>query len=204
MTSPTASFSQRERGSALTATVSVLAAIIITGLVIAAFYFFLTPPPTSEGQVLSLDVFPIHNTSGGGIIAGGISGQPESFNEVIVLANVAIKNTAKVPISLLDMDSYLYIPNSDNIYQNGAASHQDFERVFMAYPQLKSKEGKPLRRDTILAPGQQIAGQLIYHYPLTLAQWQSRTKLHIIIAWAHQDNLILKLKGSQTSTGWQH
>lgn len=195
--------SHSERGSALTATISIIVALLLIGLVVAGFYYFDTPPPASQGKILSLDVFPIHNVSGGGIIADGISGQPETFDEVILLANVAIKNTAKVPEHLFDLNSYLYMPDS-TIYQNGASSHKDFDRLFMAYPQFKPKEGNPLRRDTVLAPGQQVTGQIVFHYPITLQQWKNRTKLHIIINWSHQDNLILNLKGDATSSGWQH
>lgn len=203
MTPPTASAYPRERGSALTAAISVIAALCIIAAVIASFYYFDTPPPASQGRVLSMDVFPIHNTSGGGVIAGGISGQPETFNEVMILANVQVKNTAKVPIRIFDLDSYLYIPNADT-YEDGAASHKDYERVFMAYPQLESKKAAPLRRDITLQPGQEVTGQLVYHYPISLEQWQARTKLHIVIIWKHQNNLVLQLKGNQMSTGWQH
>lgn len=203
MTSPTASVHHRERGSALTTTISIVAGLLIIGAVVFALYYYLTPPPTSAGQVVSLDIFPIHNTSGGGVIAGGISGQPEAFNEVIVLANVAIKNTAKVPMNLFDLDSYLYAPDG-TIYEDGAANHKDFLRLFMAYPQLKSKEATPLRRDIILQPGQQVTGQLVFHYPVTLKEWQNRKKLHIVINWKHQDNLVLHLKGKATSSGWEH
>lgn len=199
----TASSGNNERGSAMTAVVSVLGALVISAIVILAFYYFDTPPPASYGKVLSLNVFPIDNSSSSGIIAGGISGQPETFNEVIVLANVEVRNSSKAPLHLFDLDSYLYIPNSDT-YENGAADPQDFERAFIAYPQLKSKEGKPLLRGTVLAPGQEVTGQLLFHYPLTQEQWQSRSKLHIIISWQDQESIILNLKGVATSTGWQH
>ena len=202
MTSPTEP-SHRERGSALTAAVSVLAGLGIIAAVIFALYYYLTPAPVANGQVLSLDVVPIHNVSGGGIIAGGISGQPETFNEIMVFANVALKNTGKVPIHLIDMDAYVYVPGG-TIYQNGAASQKNFNRVFMAYPNLKSKEGKPLLRDTTPQPGQQTTGQLIFHYPFTLKQWQSHTKIHLVFTWTHQPNLVIKLKAKQTKTGWQH
>ena len=203
MTSPTASYRHSERGSALTITIAILAGLLIIGAVVAALYYILTPPPSSAGRVVSIDVFPIQNTTGGGVIAGGISGQPETFNEVMVLANVQLKNTAKVPIRIFDLDSYLYIPNSDT-YEDGAASHKDFERVFLAYPQLKSKEAPPLRRDITLQPGQQVTGQLLFHYPITLLQWKHRTKLHFVINWKHQNNLVLHLKGKATSSGWEH
>jgi hypothetical protein len=152
--------------------------------------------------VLSLEVVPIHNVSGGGVIAGGVSGQPEAFNEIMVFATVALKNTGKVPIHLIDMDAYVYVPGG-TIYQNGAASQTNFNRVFLAYPNLKSKEGKPLLRDTILKPGEQTTGQLIFHYPFTLKQWQSHTKIHLVFTWTHQPNLVIKLKAKQTKTGWQ-
>lgn len=203
MTSPTASPHPSERGSALTATVSVIAALLILGAIIGGFYLFDTPPPASQGRVLSIDILPIHNTSGGGVIAGGISGQPETFNEVMILANVQIKNTAKVPLHLFDLDSYLDIPDSAT-FEDGAASHQDFERVFLAYPQFKSKQAAPLRRDITLQPGQQVTGQMLFHYPITLDQWKARKKLHIVVDWKHQNNLVLTLKGKATSTAWQH
>lgn len=203
MTSPTDSCRQSERGTALTATISIVAGLLIIAAVVFALYYYLTPPPASAAQVLSLDVFPVQNTSGGGIIAGGVSGQPETFNEVIVLANVAIKNTAKVPISLFDLDSYLYAPDG-TIYEDGAANRKNFDRLFMAYPQFKPKQGTPIHRDTVLQPGQQITGQLLFHYPVTPKDWQNRKKLHIVFNWTHQSNLVLNLPGKATSTGWKH
>lgn len=204
MRSTTASFSRHERGSATTALVSVIGALIIVCAVAAAFYYFDTPPPSTLGRVLSVDVFPVHNTSGGnGVIAGGISGQEETFNEIIVLANVELKNNTKSPIHLFDLDSFLYIPGAD-IYENGGAGQKDFGRVFIAYPEMKAKENTPLLRGSTLAPGQTITGQLVFHYPLTLAQWKSRSQMHIVIDWQHQTDLVLKLKGNATSTGWQH
>ena len=203
MTWRTGSSDPGERGSAATAAVSVIAALCIIAAVIFAFYYFMTPPPTTAGQIVSLDAFPIHNVSGGGIIASGISGQPETFNEVIVLANVKLKNTAKVPEHLFDLDSYLYAPDG-TIYENGAASQKDFERAFMAYAQMVPKKGPELRRDTVLQPGQVVSGQMLFHYPITEQQWENRKELHIVVSWKNQNNLVLKLKGKATSSGWEH
>ncbi len=192
----------RERGSASTAIVSVVGALAIIGLVVAGLYFYETPPPTSQGRVLSLSVYPIHNQTGNSGVVHGVSGQPETFNEVIVLANVEFKNTTNVPMHLLDLDSYLYTSGSTTL-EDTAASQKDFHRVFIAYPELKSRAGKPIPRGTVLALGQRIRGQLIFHYPLTLQQWKARRKLHIVIEWKHQNNLILKLHGEQSGTAWQ-
>ena len=202
MTSPTASFGHRERGSAVTALVSVIAALLIIGAVIAAFYYFGTPPPTSMGRVLSIDVYPIHNQSQGNLITQGVRAQNVAFNEVIVLANIELQNKAKVPIHLFDVAGYLYQPGA-NILRNSAAGEKNFHRVFLAYPDFKSKEGTPLPLDTVLQPGQKVQGQLIFHYPITLKQWKARSRMHLVVEWQHQNNLILKLKGSQTATSWQ-
>lgn len=203
MTPPIGSSRRRERGSALTATVSVVAGLLIIAAVVFTLYYYLTPPPATAGQVLSLDVLPIHNTAGGGVVAGGVSGRSETFNEVIVLANITLKNTAKVPVSLFDIDSDLYAPDG-TIYQDGAESQKNFHRVFLAYPKLQPKKRTPLLRDTVIQPGGQVSGQLLFHYPVPLQQWQSRKALHIVFSWGHQGNLILKLSGKATSTGWQH
>lgn len=201
MTSPIASANQ-ERGSAVTALISVVAALLLIGLVIAAFYYFDTPPPTSLGRVLSVDVYPIHNQTQGNVITHGVSAQSETYNEVIVLANIQLQNKAKVPIHLFDVVGYLYRPG-DDIMRNSAAGKKDFEDVFLAYPDFKSKEGKRLSIGSVLQPGEQVEGQVVFHYPISLKQWQGRSKLHIVAEWQHQNNLILRLNGSQTATGWQ-
>ncbi len=203
MTWRTGSPAPGERGSAVTAAVSVIAALCIVAAVIFAFYYFMTPPPTTAGQIVSLDVFPIHNVSGGGIIAGGVNGQPETFDEVIVLANVKLKNLTKAPEHVFDLDSYLYVPGG-TIYENGPAGQKNFERAFMAYSQMVPKKGPELRRDTVIQPGQVVSGQLLLHYPITEQQWESRKGLHIVVSWESQNNLVLKLKGKATSSGWQH
>jgi hypothetical protein len=184
--------------SAVRTLLILLVAVILVGLGLLAYVHFGTPPPASSGKVLSLAVYPIHrelHTDGG---TTGLAGEDDNYDLLLVLANVEVKNLSKVPLKLQDMNADLSLPGQE-IIESNAAGEEDFGKVFLVYKELDAQKGQPLLRQTILAPGQQVQGQLIFHYPISRKQWDARSSLAITIEFVHQRNLVLQLNGTQTA-----
>lgn len=195
------SASSSDRGSTSRALFAVGGAIVIVAILAAVFFYIDRTPIVHTGQVLSLQIFPIHrDLAQDGDAAQGVNGGDSQYNEMIVLAQVSITNKSKQPQTLLDMKANVLLPNN-NAIDSLAASTQDAPRVFVVYPGLASMRQAPLLRNTTIQPGQTMQGQLIFNYPLTQQQWNARKGLDLTVQFVQQTtDLHINLKGN-ASTG---
>ena len=170
------------------------ATCVLVVLAIGAFLWIHLTPPVHSGQVLSVDIYPIHRELSTGPVNGsktdGLQGQPDIYDQLIVLANVRIKNQTDIPLFLHDMWGVVHLP-ADEDQRGLAASPRDFDKVFIAYPDLKPLRKDPLQRDITLAPGQQVEGMVIFNFPISKAQWDSRQELEMRFSFLHQKSLVL-------------
>ena len=173
----------------------VFAAILIVSAAIGAYVWIGNKPPVHAGEVLAITAYPIHRDLSPAAEMGGLTGQKDTFDEVIVLADVRIKNQADIPLFLHDMSADITLANGD-VQHNVAAGHDDFQKVFIAYTDLDAHKGTPIKRDTTLTPGQQIEGQIIFHYPISKDQWNTRSKFDISVDFLHQKSLVLHAPAS--------
>ena len=168
----------------------VLVAIVIVVGIIGTYVWVTYTGPVHTGQVVSVSAYPIHREMSTGEGLGGLKGQPNVFDEVIVIADVKIKSTTKLPLFLQDMWGEVTLPNGD-IQQSLAASGADYKKVFVAYPELEAQKKTPLPRGITMTPGQEIDGQLIFHFPITEADWKSRRQFDVLIGFINQKRLVL-------------
>lgn len=168
----------------------VLAAILIAAGAVAAYVWIARVPTPYKGQVLTVHVYPIHRDMTQPTTTEGLGGQKETYDEIIVLADVSIQNVSqKVPLFLRDMSAVVNLP--DETDRSTAASASDFEKVFEAYPDLQQYKKAPLQRDLTLQPGQQAEGQLIFNYQMSQQQWDTRTGMDINISFIHQQPMVM-------------
>jgi hypothetical protein len=182
-----------EEAKSSNAWLSVGGAVVFVVLAIGAYVWFNNKPPVHAGEVLSVNIYPIHRELSTGPVNGskteGVQGQGDIYDEVIVLVNTRIKNQTDIPLFLHDMWAVVDLP--DEQQRSLAASDADFGKVFLAYPDLKPLRKDPLERDITLQPGQQMEGMLIFHYPISKAQWDSRNGMDITMTFLHQKPLLL-------------
>lgn len=178
---------------------TVLAAIVIVVGVIGAYLWATWTGPVHTGQVVSVSAYPIHRelSTGGGL--GGLKGQPNVYDEVIVLVDVKIKSTTKLPLFLHDMWGDLTLPNGD-VEQSLAASGEDYKKVFVAYPELEAQKKMPMPRGITMTPGQEIEGQLIFHFPVTQQDWNGRKQFDVVVGFINQKQLVLHTMPVQPGT----
>jgi len=177
----------------------VLAAIVIVVAIIGSYVWVTYTGPVHTGQVVSVSAYPIHRelSTGGGL--GGLKGQPNVYDEVIVIADVKIKSTTKLPLFLHDMWGEVTLPNGD-ILQSLAASGEDYKKVFVAYPALEAQKQEPMPRGVTMTPGQEVDGQLIFHFPVTEKDWDARRQFDVVIGFINQKNLVLHTMRVQPGT----
>ena len=133
--------------------------MVFVVLAIGAYVWINTKPPVHAGEVLNVNVYPIHRELSTGPAKGadekGIAAQGDTFDEVIVLVDARIKNQTDIPLFLHDMWAVVDLPN-DEQQRSLASSQTEFANVFIAYPTLKPLKKEPLLRDITLQPGQQV------------------------------------------------
>lgn len=173
------------------ALLTVLAAFFIVCLAIGAYVFINNKPPVSAGQVLSMDVYPIHRELATGPTQEGLAGQSEVYDEVLVFANVRITNQTDIPIFLQDMWATLDLP--DDTQRSGAATKSDFEKVFIAYPAVLPFRKDPMPRDQTIPPAQRVDGMMVFHFDIPKAQWDARNGMDIHVSFQHQNSLVISV-----------
>lgn len=179
---------------------TALAATLIVVCCIGAYVWINNKPPVHAGQVVSISTYPIHRELSTGSALGGIDGGTNVYDEMIVIANVKIRSQTKLPLFLHDMYGDLTLEN-DETQRDVAASASDAQKVFIAYPTLAPQQKAPLQRDITLSPGQEVEGQLIFHYPISAQQWNQRKGFDIVIGFIHQKNLVLHTMAGGTAGG---
>jgi hypothetical protein len=169
---------------------TVLAAIVIVVGIIGTYVWVTYTGPVHTGQVVSLSAYPIHRELSTGAGLGGLKGQPNVYDEVIVIADVKIKSTTKLPLFLQEMWGEVTLPNG-TIEQSLAASGEDYKKVFIAYPDLEAQKKTPMPRNITMTPGQQIEGQMIFHFPIAEKDWKARKQFDVVVGFINQKNLVL-------------
>jgi hypothetical protein len=128
--------------------------------------------------------------------ANGVQAQAEQFDQVLVLANVRIHNQSKAPIVLREMLTNATF--EDGIHSSYVATSTDYDRIFVAYPELNGLHSKTLSRQTVIQPGQTVEGQLISSFQVSKAQWAARKDMNWTIQFKMHPDLVLTPKGPIT------
>jgi hypothetical protein len=179
-----------EMNSGKRALLIVLVATVVVALAIGAYVFVEQKPPVAAGQIVKLEVTPIHSEMRVGAGAQGVQGGTEINDQLFVVAHVQIRNQTNIPLFLHDMAGELTTADGDQQHSLGA-SKTDFQSVFLAYPQVGSINQQPILRDTTLEPGQSVEGLLLFHYPITKDQWDARHGFEAVVSFLHQKDLVL-------------
>lgn len=164
----------------------VAAVVVIAGW--AIYWHFVQEPPVAAGHLVSVHYYPIHSEIQEGAASGGMAGANEGYNELLILADIQVRNQTKIPLFLNGVEATLALPGGEPQH-NLAAGRDDFARVFEAYPSLSQYYAEPIKQDLTLQPGQQTEGLAIFSFPITQQQWDSRKNAAVVVTLLHQHNL---------------
>jgi hypothetical protein len=172
-----------------------LAAFVVVSVGITLFLMANRVPPVAAGEVTQVWAHSVHTLTSP-VDANGVQAPDEQFDQVLVLARVRVRNQSKDPIVLKDMLTNATF--DDGIHSSYAATALDFDRIFIAYPELKSLHTKTLIRETIVAPGQILDGTIVSSFHVSKAQWAAHKDLNFSIQFKYHPDLILTPTGPVT------
>ena len=178
------------KGSGHIISATVIAAILVS-VAIAVFFIAGQKPPAVTGEVVSVWAHPQH-TETSGLDANGAPMPKEVFDQVLVFAEVRLHNQSNQPLFLLNI-----LTNStlqDGIHSSYAASQSDYDRIFLAYPDMPVPHGPGLPLSLTLDPGQSVDGTFVSSFRMTKEQWDQRKDLNFSFSFRYQPVLILTPK----------
>ncbi|HEY1964646.1 MAG TPA: hypothetical protein VGG59_06935 [Acidobacteriaceae bacterium] len=176
--------------------VRVLIALVISSLVVFIWVRFGRKTPVATGDVARVRIFPVQaKITGGAAGTPGQEGQDEIINQLLVFAHVRLHNPNTAPITIEDDWGLITLPNGDTRRSLGAST-VDFEKVFQAYPQLAPLRMDPLRRNTEIPAGQSVDGLLVFSYPMSRDEWNSRKSMQVTVTFKGAKDVTLNVAPS--------
>jgi hypothetical protein len=167
---------------------TTIAAAILVSIAIAIYFIAGQKPPAVTGDIVAVWAHPQH-TETSGFDANGAPMPKESFDQVLVFAEVRLHNQSKLPLSLLNVMTNATL--NDGIHSSYAASQGDYDRVFLAYPDIPIPHGAGLPLSLNLDPGASVDGTFVSSFRLTKQQWDERKNLDFSFTFRYQPSLVL-------------
>jgi hypothetical protein len=171
------SFAQPERRNF---TVPILVALAILAIAAGLVYHFMGHG-IAEVTVTHVAVLPNHTVFKSRSI---VVGQDETQEDFYVLATVRVQDEMKIPIFIKDLTGTL--ETADGVQTSSAVEKNDFASLYTTFPALKPLAGPPLLREIAIQPGASAEGMVLLHFPITQAQWDSRTSATVTVDLYHQ------------------
>ena len=167
---------------------AAIAATVLVTIAIAIYVIAGQKPPAVTGEVVAVWAHPQH-TETSGLDANGAPMPKEVFDQVLVFTEVRLHNQSKTPLFLLNVLANADL--ADGIHSSYAASQSDYDRVFIAYPNMGIPHGPALPMALELDPGQTVDGTFVSSFRLDKQQWDARKKLNFSFSFRYQPSLVL-------------
>jgi hypothetical protein len=175
------------KGSSHVLLASLAAGVVVTAVI--AFYVISgQEPPAATGEIEQVWVHSQH-TETSGFDANGAPMPKEVADQVYVFALVKLHNQSDKPLFL-----HTILTNTtldDGIHSSYAATASDYDRVFVAYPNMPVPHGKALPPQATIDPGQSAEGTIVSAFRLSKEQWDTHKDLSFTFGIQYQPNLVL-------------
>ncbi len=156
----------------------VAIALVVVAIVVGVVAFLFRAKPIAQG----------------GIDAVYFS-QPANMSNAMVLLQVTLRNVGDKTLYVKTITANL---KTDQDLSDEAASPTDYDRYFMAYPELKEHSTQPLTVESKIAPGAEQKGTVVVSFPVTKEQFDSRKDLNVTIVPYDQSSIVLREKSATT------
>ena len=183
------------RGSSHIIAAAVIATILVT-VAIAAYVMAGQKPPAATGEVLGVWTHQMHVETAA-FDAGGTAIPRDTYDQVLVFTRVRLHNQSKDPIFLHQILTNATL--ADGIHSSYAALPKDYDRLFIAYPDLKQWQSAPLPSDATLDPGQTMEGTFVSSFRLAKVDWDARKDLDYSFAFRYLPVLKVTYNGPVTA-----
>ncbi len=175
------------KGTSHVVVAAIIAAVLVS-VAIALYFWSGENAPMSSGEVVQVWAHPLHSVSSG-YDANGAPMPKETSDHMLVFAQVKLHNEGKVPLFLHEIRANATL--EDGVHTSYAATKTDYDRVFIAYPELSALHGAALSLDTTIEPGQTQEGNFVASFRITKQEWDARKDLNFSFAFRYQKGLVL-------------
>ncbi len=114
------------------------AATVVVSIAIAIYVIAGQKPPISSGVILAVWAHSQHTTTSG-LDASGAPIPQQNVDQIMVFTKVSLKNQTDHPIVLNNVMTNVTL--DDGIHSSYAANKGDYERIFVAYPDMPVPHG---------------------------------------------------------------
>ena len=168
---------------------AAITATIVVSIAIAIYVIAEQKPPIATGEIVAVWAHPQH-TETSGFDANGAPRPKQEVDQVMVFTQVRLHNQSDHPLFLSNVLTNVTI--SDGIHSSYAANKADYDRIFIAYPNIPVPHNSPISPlDTTLEPGQTVEGTFVSAFRMTKEEWDARKKLDYTFSFRYQPNLVL-------------
>ena len=168
--------------------IASVVAVVLVCIAIALYAILGRTPPAATGEVVAVWAVP-HHTETAGFDASGARIPTETFDQILVFAQVRLHNQSKLPLFLNGVTGNVIL--ADGVHTSYAASQSGYNDVFLAYNDLNVPHGTALKSDLTLQPGQTVEGALVCAFRMTKQEWDARKGLNFGFGFQYQPPLKL-------------
>lgn len=174
---------------------ATLAAFVVVTVGITLFVIANRTTPITAGEVTQVWAHGVHTLTSP-VDANGVQSAAEAYDQVLVFANLRVRNQSNQPVVLKDMLTNATF--EDGVHSSYAATATDYDRIFIAYPELNGLHSKTLVRDTVIPPGQVLDGQIVSSFHVSKQQWAAHKNLSFTLQFKFHPDLALVPSGPIT------
>src|SRR5277367_221032 len=174
----------------------IWAAIVATVLVTIAIGLYVwlgQKPPTAIGEIEQITSHALH-TETSGLDASGAPMPKQIFDQMLIFTRVKLQNKSDKPLFLHQV--MVNATLDDGIHTVYAASTTDYDRLFIAHPELASLRGNSLPNEATINPGQTLEGTFVSAFRMSKQQWDARKSLDFTFAFEYQPSLKIVPQGA--------
>jgi hypothetical protein len=165
-----------------------LAATVLVTAIISIYVISGEKPPAATGKILEVWAHPMHTVTPG-FDAGGVPLPQEGFDQVLVFTRVQLHNQSQQPLFLYQILTNAKLDNG--IHSSYAAMPTDYNRVFLAYPELAQWHSAALSPQATIDPGQTQEGTFVTSFRMSKQQWEARKGLDFTFGFRYLPSLTL-------------
>jgi hypothetical protein len=166
---------------------AAIAATVVISIAIGAYVIAGQKPPIATGEIVAIWAHPQH-TETSGLDASGAPMPKQEVDQVMVFTEVKLHNQTDHPLYLANVLTNATLV--DGIHSSYAANMGDYERIFVAYPNIPVPHNTPISPlDTTINPGQTVVGTFVSAFKMTKQEWDARTKLDFTFNFRYQPGL---------------
>jgi hypothetical protein len=183
------------KGSSHLVWASVAAAVVVS-IAIAIYVIAGEKPPVATSEIVDVWAHPMHEVTPA-FDASGAGMSQESFDQVLVFTHVRLHNQTKGPLFLHQIMTNVTLSDG-TVDTSFATTASQYERIFMAYPDLAPWRSTPLKTEMTLESGQTVEGTFVSSFRMAKDQWDARKALDFTFGFRYQPEVKVKATGAVT------